>query len=58
MRISLMKRLRCFRKDDEGVTLVEYGIALVVAVTVGTAALTALGNKVSGAVGQATAVVP
>ena len=36
MRATLMKKLRSFRHDEEGVTLVEYGIALVLAVTVGT----------------------
>ncbi|PKP73563.1 MAG: hypothetical protein CVT84_12935 [Alphaproteobacteria bacterium HGW-Alphaproteobacteria-6] len=48
MRISLMKKLRSFRSNDEGVTLVEYGIALVLAVTVGTSTLLLLAGDVTG----------
>jgi pilus assembly protein Flp/PilA len=36
-----------FRKDEKGVTLVEYGIALVLAITVGAGALVTLGGGVS-----------
>ncbi len=36
-----------FAKDEKGVTLVEYGIALVLAVSVGTAALSTLAGDVS-----------
>ncbi|WBL34348.1 hypothetical protein O5O51_06500 [Sinirhodobacter sp. HNIBRBA609] len=35
-----------FRNDEEGVTLVEYAIALVLAVGVGTAALSTLATAV------------
>lgn len=35
-------------KDEKGVTLVEYGIALVLAVSVGTAALSTLATNVEG----------
>lgn len=48
MRSALMKTLRAFRKDDDGVTLVEYGVALTLAVAVGIGALTGLGTTVSG----------
>ena len=48
MRATLMKKLRSFRRDEEGVTLVEYGIALILAVTVGTVTLTGLANDVKG----------
>lgn len=48
MRATLMKKLRSFRRDEEGVTLVEYGIALVLAVTVGTATLVGLAGDVQG----------
>lgn len=37
-----------FAKDEKGVTLVEYGIALILAVTVGVGALTTLATNVSG----------
>lgn len=53
MRATLMKKLRSFRSNDEGVTLVEYGIALILAVGVGTVALTnlstAVGDKMTDA---------
>lgn len=42
-----------FAKDEKGVTLVEYGIALILAVTVGTAALTTLAGGVSAKMGAA-----
>ena len=46
--MNLKTLLARFRKDERGVTLVEYGIALVVAVTVGTAALGGLATGVTG----------
>ena len=48
MRATLMKKLRSFRRDEEGVTLVEYGIALVLAVVVGTSTLSLLAQDVEG----------
>ena len=47
-----------FRHNDEGVTLVEYGIALALAVAVGTTALGLLGGAVSGQMDSATALMP
>lgn len=55
MRATLMKKLRSFRSDEEGVTLVEYGIALILAVTVGTTALVTLGTDVNTKMGEASA---
>ena len=49
--INLVSR---FRQNDEGVTLVEYGIAIVLAVMVGTGALITLAGSVSTNMGQAT----
>lgn len=48
---SLMSR---FHRDEEGVTLVEYGIALVLAITLGTGALIALSDSVGGIMGTAS----
>ena len=42
----LSSKLRSFRRDEEGVTLVEYGIAIVLAVLVGTGALITLAGSV------------
>lgn len=47
---SLFSRLR---RDEEGVTLVEYGIALVLAVGVGTAALSTLAGAVDAKMNSA-----
>ncbi|GHF58942.1 Flp family type IVb pilin [Seohaeicola zhoushanensis] len=48
------------RKDEKGVTLVEYGIALTLAVGLGAGALTTLGDDVGGMMGAASGqlVVP
>ena len=46
-----------FSRDEKGVTLVEYGIALILAITVGTGALTLLGGAVSGEMGQGTSAL-
>lgn len=43
------KMLSKLRRDERGVTLVEYGIALALGVTLGTAALTTLAGDVEGA---------
>ena len=47
-----------FRHDDEGVTLVEYGVAVALAVTVGTLALVALSGDITVAMGVAGALMP
>lgn len=43
-----------FHRDEEGVTLVEYGIALVLAVTLGTGALITLSGSVGSIMGTAS----
>jgi len=53
MRNALVTTLARFRKDEKGVTLVEYGIAIVLAVAVGTAALTTLADDISDSMGRA-----
>lgn len=57
MRIALSKIFARFRKDEKGVTLVEYGIALTLAVAVGTGALAALGGAVDGEMDAACGVM-
>jgi Flp pilus assembly pilin Flp len=53
MRNALVKTFARLRRDEKGVTLVEYGIALVLAVTLGGGALIGLAggvdNKMDGA---------
>lgn len=58
MRDTFLNLLIRFRHDDEGVTLVEYGVALLLAVTVGTVALVALGGNITGAMNAAGALMP
>lgn len=53
----MTKFISKFRRDEKGVTLVEYGIALVLAILVGGAALTALGGEVNTQLGQAQATM-
>lgn len=53
----LTRTFKRFKKDEKGVTLVEYGIALTMAVALGTLALTSLSGAVSGEMGQATTVM-
>lgn len=58
MRSVLLKNLRAFCKDDDGVTLVEYGIAIALAVAVGTGALLTLGGQINTSLGVAGAAMP
>jgi len=59
MKTTLIKLLARLRRDEKGVTLVEYGIAITLAVAVGTVALTNLGDAVSDKMGEAeTALAP
>lgn len=54
MRTKLTTLFRRFSRDDRGVTLVEYGIALILAITVGGTILTGLGTATSGQMTEAT----
>ncbi|WP_376871881.1 Flp family type IVb pilin [Albirhodobacter sp. R86504] len=45
-----------FRRDEEGATLVEYGVALGLAVIVGATALSTLAGNVKGEVEEANAI--
>lgn len=54
MKAILKKTFARLMKDEEGVTLVEYAIALTLAVGVGTAALGTLGTATSDKMGEAT----
>ncbi len=47
-----------FRHDDEGVTLVEYGVAVALAVGVGLGALGFLADDITTAMGVAGTVMP
>lgn len=58
MRNFVLKTYTRFAADERGVTLVEYGIALALAVALGTGALLALGGEVGGAMTAAGAVMP
>ena len=47
-----------FRRDEKGVTLVEYGIAVALAVGLGVGALNALGTEIGGAMTAAGNEMP
>lgn len=47
-----------FRRNDEGATLVEYGIALALAITLGAGALVTLSGEVGDSMGAAGAALP
>lgn len=53
--LTAMIRLR---SNDEGATLVEYGIALGLAIALGAGALTVLAGDVGGAMGAASSALP
>jgi Flp pilus assembly pilin Flp len=55
---KLLKLYIRLRHDDRGVTLVEYGIAIALAVALGTGALLALGNSIGGAMSNAGNQMP
>ena len=57
MKEFLKKAFARFAKDEEGVTLVEYGIALTLAVTVGLGALATLGTDVDAEMGAASGIL-
>ena len=58
MREWLMKEYIRFRHCEDGVTLVEYGVAVALAVAVGIGALTLLGADITVAMGAAGAAMP
>lgn len=43
---NLLKKIGGFRRDEDGATLVEYGIAITLAVVVGTTALIGLAGNI------------
>ena len=55
---ALLKTMIRLRHDDEGATLVEYGIAIGLAVVLGGGALATLGTEVGGAMTAAGTAMP
>ena len=58
MRDVLLKKWIQFRHCDEGVTLIEYGIALLLAVTFGVAGMTVLGTQFGVTMQNAATAMP
>lgn len=54
MKLNLKNTLARLRRDEEGATLVEYGIALGLAVTLGAGALLTLSGDVGDTMGKAS----
>ena len=57
MLTNLKTILGRFRKDEEGLTLVEYGIGAILGVTVGAIALTGLGAEINNELSQADGIM-
>jgi pilus assembly protein Flp/PilA len=55
---TLLNTFTRFRDCDKGATLVEYGIALGLAVTLGAGAMATLGGDVGGAMAEAGKAMP
>lgn len=57
MKLFKLASLRRLKKDEEGVTVVEYGIALAVALGIGATIYTGLSGAVSGRMTAATTLM-
>ena len=58
MRHSAKRRILAIYNNDQGVTLVEYALALTVAILVGTGGVVLLGDGVSVAMTRAVVSMP
>lgn len=58
MRDTFLKTWIRLRHCEEGVTLVEYGIAIALAITLGTGALALLAGDIGTSMGNAGALMP
>ena len=58
MKTKIRNLFARFRRDDEGATLVEYGIALGLAVTLGAGALASLAGDVGASMNAAGDALP
>lgn len=58
MKSFVLKTFSRLRKDEDGVTLVEYGIALSLALALGTTALLYLASDVQGSMDAAGGAMP
>ncbi len=57
MRKYMIKIAKSLRRNEDGVTLVEYGIAVTLAVSVGIVLFTQLANDVNNQAGSASAIL-
>lgn len=58
MKDAVLKKWIEFRHCEEGVTLVEYGIGIALAITLGGGALGLLGGSIGTSMGNAGALMP
>ncbi|MBC7144583.1 MAG: Flp family type IVb pilin [Thioclava marina] len=57
MKLFKLKTLRDLKNDEEGVTVVEYGIALAIALGIGSGIYTGLSGAVEGRLTAATTLM-
>ena len=57
MSFSLIEAMKHFITDECGASMVEYGVALMIVVTIGTTAMSVLGGGVSAQVTSACATI-
>ena len=58
MKLFKLASLRRLKNDEEGVTVVEYGIALAVALGIASAVYQNLGNEIAGTMADAGELMP
>jgi Flp pilus assembly pilin Flp len=57
MRNAVIKTWNRLLGNEEGLTLVEYGVGAILAIVVGVGALTTLGNSINDQLGEASDVM-
>ena len=57
MKTQIVKMMSRFRRDESGATIVEYGVALLIVIAIGTVTIGAIGGGVSTIFGKALAML-
>ncbi|MBO6852180.1 MAG: Flp family type IVb pilin [Marivivens sp.] len=57
MKTQIVKMMSRFRRDESGATIVEYGVALLIVIAIGTVTIGAIGGEVSSIFSSALAML-